>query len=74
MSVCLSVLYRNPHGWTDLDEIWHGGGLRVRAGSWGGGGGAARYPRPQCRVTQSSIVYSEEDKIYLNYTHRQLGR
>ena len=28
LSVCLSVLYRNPNGWTDRDEIWHRGGPR----------------------------------------------
>ena len=22
----MSVLYRNPNGWTDRDEIWHSGG------------------------------------------------
>ena len=24
--VCLSVIYRNPNGWMDRDEIWQGGG------------------------------------------------
>ena len=28
LSVCVCVLYRNPNGWTDRDEIWHGGGPR----------------------------------------------
>ena len=36
VSVCVSILYRNPHGWTDRDEIWHGGGPRGGEGSWGG--------------------------------------
>ena len=43
MSVCLCVLYRNPNGWTDRDEIWHRGGPR------GGkvlGGVSTRYPPP----------------------------
>ena len=26
VSVCVSVLYINPNGWMDRDEIWHGGG------------------------------------------------
>ena len=34
--MCLSVLYRNPNGWTDRDEIWHRGGPRGGEGSWGG--------------------------------------
>ena len=34
----MSVLYRNPNGWTDPDEIWHGGGPRGGEGSWGGFG------------------------------------
>ena len=29
VSVCVGVLYRNPNGWTDRDEIWHRGGPRV---------------------------------------------
>ena len=39
---CVSVLYRNPNRWTDLDKIWHGGGPR-------GGrflGGSTQYPPP----------------------------
>ena len=28
MLVCVSVLYRNPNRWTDLNEIWHRGGPR----------------------------------------------
>ena len=24
--MCVSVLYRNPNGWTDQDKIRHGGG------------------------------------------------
>ena len=36
LSVCLCVLYRNPNGRTDRDEIWHGGGPRGGEGSWGG--------------------------------------
>ena len=30
------VLYRNLNSWTDLDEIWHGGGTGGGAGSWVG--------------------------------------
>ena len=41
--VCLSVLYRNPNGWTDQDEIWHGGGPRGGEGSWVF---LTRYPPP----------------------------
>ena len=40
MGVC--VLYRNPNGWTDRDEIWHGGGPR---GGWFLGF-LTRYPTP----------------------------
>ena len=28
--VCLSLLYRNPNRWTDLDEIWYRGGPQGR--------------------------------------------
>ena len=33
VSVCLCVLYRNPNGWMDRDEIWHGGGPRGGEGT-----------------------------------------
>ena len=36
MCVCVSVLYRNPNPWKDLDEIWHRGCPRGQEGSWGG--------------------------------------
>ena len=35
----MSVLYRNPNGWTDRDEIWHRGGP-------GGGGRFDLVPPP----------------------------
>ena len=41
---CLSVLFRNPNHWTDLDEIWHGGGPQGQEGSWGGFHPTATYP------------------------------
>ena len=31
----VSVLYRNPNCWMDLDEIWHIGGPQGWEGSWG---------------------------------------
>ena len=75
--MCLSVCLFSTEIQT-TGRIWMKFGMEVvfECGKVLGevGGGTARYPRPQCRVTQSSIVYSEEDKIYLNYTHRQLGR
>ena len=44
MSLCVFVLYRNPNGWTDRDEIWHRGGPRGGEGSWGV---STWYPHPQ---------------------------
>ena len=52
MWVCLCVLYSNPNGCTDWDEIWH------RGGPWGGrllGGGVNQVP-PPTRVRGASGV------------------
>ena len=38
------VIYINPNFWTDLDEIWHGGGPRGQEGSWGGGQPGTPHP------------------------------
>ena len=43
MFVCLFVLYRNPNRWTDLDEIWHGGGPWVQGAWWVSGASAVHF-------------------------------
>ena len=56
MCLCLSLLYRNPNGWTDLDEIWHSDGPR------GGGEGSwvsTRYPHPPDLVKAGYLFGSQ---------------
>ena len=68
VSVWLSVLYRNPNGWMDQDEIWNRGGPR------GGGGFHPILPTTQVQVLKGGpgCLWSLSHAFWQNFIKQKL--